>query len=289
MEGSGHDWWAMAFLAFGFGVAIWEFVRNRLRRKRVPLAGFENWPRVYRTGGTDDAPAILLEARYASPRTMKAAKGWARLAAVMFGVWVSDRLTHPVLGPDSEWFQQNAGPLIVAALIGWASFYGWRALFRRTLWRVSLSPLRMTFQGGGIEWKGEAQHRKWFGFGGAARVKPGEKWNPETKEHRLAAEERRVAEERRQRRRKTELYYQQCSEVLIFAGPGLPRTLSVAELAEDEHGEKARALVAAILAAHGLALGLGRDLGLVTEDAAETVEEPAALSSPGSRRRGLRR
>ena len=266
-----------------------DFAEARRRAKargkrRVRLAGFDKWPSVYRTGGRDDAPQILLEARYASPASMKVAKVWAVIAAVLFGFWLANRLSLSERAAEGGWI----GAVLWGALASLLSFFVWLALFRRTLWRFSMLPLRMTFWQGGIEWKGEAQARKRFGFGGADLVKPGEKWNPEVRPHRLAAQELRENQKRQQQGLKPKrMYYQQCSEVVIFAGPGLPRTLTVAELAEDEQGDKARALVAAIIAAFGLSIGAGPEHGLV--DTAQPVEEPDALPAPATRRRGLRR
>ncbi len=270
----------LVWLLLGYG--LWDFIRKRFNKKLIRLDGFGPWPKVYMRPGRADPPIVVIEARYASPDTMKSARKWAMFAAFGAFVIASDHLVIPGSGGRSDFFSANAVPLIFSAIIGLFTFPIFNFVFRPLLWRINPSPLEMEFDHGGITWKGEAQYRKWFNFlNKGERVEPTDNISVEVRDHRRAAGELREEYERRERRQKKKpMFYQQCSEVVIYAGRGLPRTLSVAELHDDEHGDKARALVAAINEAILLSKG---------ERVIETNQYVPVPEQESGRRRGLPR
>jgi hypothetical protein len=215
-----------------------------------------NWPTILKREAKPNTYRI--EARYPSPRTMKDAKFWALIAAAVFGYWVSKKAEIPV-NPWEDWWQANTGAVLVSVALGAISYPIFRAVFRRTLWRWS-RPMKMTIEGARIEWSGDEQAKQWWRFSPKAVVLPAETRRLRVIPHRKATEELRINQERREQRKKPlPMHYQQCSELMIVSGPSLAKWQQVAEIAKDEHGERAGLLAQAIDYACAAAQGtLGR-------------------------------
>lgn len=241
--------------------------------RRILQDRFPSWPKIY-VGGSAARPVVTLVARHASPQSMKSARLMALGSAALFGLWIVTQSALPVPGDDAAWLQANVGPVLGGVIGGALSILVFRFVYRHVLWRVPLLsyPLVMRFADGGIRWKG--QQRGLFNPKRKGRVLPGEVRAAERiVPHRQAGQELRGNDERRRRGFKPKpMFFQQCSEVIMFVGPDRETYRPVAELANDEQGQWAHGLASAIYAADALALSL-----LPRQDAAEAPRRTAPV------------
>jgi hypothetical protein len=219
-------------------------------KDRVFIAEIGGWPKIWKV--KDGPPAVyVLKARFSSPKGLKEARTIAIGGGVVLGLWFNSAITPP---------GATGGPFIVAAIIS-VFFGGLLYVVLHILLRL-LNPflgpsLHMTLTGAALEWKG--YRRNWWGGMHKEKIFPNEaRGEVRVVSHRRAPAELRKAQERvRAGRKEPRMFYQQASEVIIDAGPQGNNPLKVAEIANDEQGEKGGKIAGAIIIATRAAQGMG--------------------------------
>ena len=228
----------------------WPAWLRRETGERVFVAEIGGWPKVWKL--RDGPPAVyVLKARFSSPKGLKEAQTLAIGGAVVLALWLNSAITPP---------GATGGPFVVAALIS-VFFGGMLYVVLRFVLRL-LNPflgpsLHMTLTGAALEWKG--YRRTWWGHTIKEKIFPNEaRGEVRVVSHGQAPAELRKAQERvRKGKKEPRMYYQQASEVIIDVGPQGNSQLKVAEIANDEHGEKGGKIAGAIIAATKAAQGMG--------------------------------
>lgn len=203
------------------------FRRALRKRKRVFVDDLGTWPKVWRLGENH----YLISSRHETPRRnarpMTAAR-WLGLAVLVWTMLFVRPEPDVALEVGGAWLAVS-----VLLMMGDSLFTG-----------PPTDDLRMEIQNGAVKWK--ATNGKVFMLGADQRYQIAV-----AAPHRLAAETIRNIEDRRRRKiiganAFVPLTFEVASELIVYTGASLQFWNRVAELAHDEHGEKAHRLKGAI-------------------------------------------
>lgn len=206
----------------------WQAGRGPRERAFVRQIG--RWPKVWKIE-KNSTVSYELTAIHSSPNGLKEARTIAVGAAVLAALWLASALTPP---------GATGGPLFVAFLIAGVAGMMLFAVIHPVLRLLNPwlgRPLRMSFNGRAVEWKGN--RRTWRGGYQMEKVFPDDERTVRVMPHRKAAEELRKAQEAvRKRKKEPRMFYQQATEVLMGVGPQFATSMHIAEIANDEHGQR---------------------------------------------------